>query len=289
MSTAQTRSVTKVHVALVESLQMHSEGVAESSDYVGWAQTFGKQLGTWQLILQGVQLPADPQIETEVEEVIKALLPASEVRWLKWADEVFPELAVVIQGQEEEHWAAEEANTAENVQDPPVVLRFPTVQAAPITQEESSSPHRSSHTRCPIAPGTATSVSELVLGSTVVEATLVSHLHTSKGKECAAPKVLAKVAVWPQKEINSATAWANYQEQDLGMWQDCTNIESQMERYHRQSEELQHLEVFLIGQAPRSLTQRAPPLWLVESGPSTAGSSDQMKLDLESEDEDVKV
>ncbi|KAI0915207.1 hypothetical protein AcV5_005467 [Taiwanofungus camphoratus] len=231
MSTAQTRSVTKVHVALVESLQMRSEGVAESSDYVGWAQTFGKQLGTWQLILQGAQLPADPQIETEVEEVIKALLPASEVRWLKWADEVFPELAVVIQGQEEEHWAAEEANTAENVQDPPVVLRFPTVQAAPITQEESSSPHRSSHTRCPIAPGTATSVSELVLGSTG-EGILVAGgcrgteaavgcgsyigepLHTSKGKECAAPKVLAKVAVWPQK-INSATAWANYHEQDL--------------------------------------------------------------------------
>ncbi|KAI0927391.1 hypothetical protein AcV5_007942 [Taiwanofungus camphoratus] len=166
MSSAQTHNVAKVCMALVELLQMCLERMAESSDYMEWAQTFGEQLGMWHLILQGAQLPADPQIETEVEEVIEALLPASEVHWLEWADEVFPELAMVIQGHKEEHWAAKEANTAKNVQDSPVVLQFPAAQVSSIAEEEPSGPHRSLFTHCLTAPGAATSVSESVSDST---------------------------------------------------------------------------------------------------------------------------
>ncbi|KAI0944086.1 hypothetical protein AcV7_002004 [Taiwanofungus camphoratus] len=99
---------------------------------------------TWRLILQGAQLRADPQIETEIEEVIEALLLASEVHWLEWADEVFSELAAVIRGQEEEHQAAKEYKVAENVQDLPVVLQFSTAQIASIAEEEPSGPHGSS-------------------------------------------------------------------------------------------------------------------------------------------------
>ncbi|KAI0933336.1 hypothetical protein AcV7_004837 [Taiwanofungus camphoratus] len=130
---------------------MHPKGVAESSDYMEWAQTFSKQLSTWHLILQGAQLLADPQIKTEVEEVIKVLLLTSEVHWLEWADEVFSELAAAIWGQEEKHQAVEDTNTAENVQDLPMVLQFPTVQVTPIIQEEPSGPCRSSCMRCPIS------------------------------------------------------------------------------------------------------------------------------------------
>ncbi|KAI0928101.1 hypothetical protein AcW2_004225 [Taiwanofungus camphoratus] len=112
------------------------------------------------------------------------------------------------------------------------MLWFPSTQVASVIQEEPSGPYRSSYTCCPTALGAATSGSELVSGSTG-KGILVAEdhrgtevavscggyigepVHASKKKGRAAPKVPAKVAVQPQKEINSATAWANYQEQDL--------------------------------------------------------------------------